>query len=157
MGLHKLPGYAFIGYTGLVAVLSVLFAPIFDLAPGVGWCVLAGSYLVFFLSTIEQPKVKCEWAGWVLGPSAILVAFAGVDIMNVVDLIFGLGAFIYGLYRALTENVPELAKYDKENLVHFLQIVFIPPRHRQPKINIEQLTEQSPSLPKNKGGKGKAA
>jgi len=131
MGLHKLPYYAFIGYTGLVAVLSAWFAPGFDLAPGIGWCVLAGSYLVFFLSTIEQPIVRCSWAGWILGPSAIVVALAGVDIMNVVNWVGGLAAFGFGLYMGLTENVPALARFDRHHLGHYLKIVFVPPRHRK--------------------------
>lgn len=139
MGLHKLPYYVFLGYTGLIAVLCVLLAPMFDLAPGVGWCVLAGSYLVFFLSTIEQPQVKCEWAGWILGPGALLVALAGVDIMNVVDLLWGLAAVVLSTYIGLTENVPSLAKYDRQHLGHLLEIIFIPPRHRHPKSSTKQV------------------
>jgi hypothetical protein len=130
MGLHKLPSYAFIGYVGLIALISVTLAPIFDLVPGLCWCILAGSYLIFFISTIEQPVVRCEWAGWILGPSALVVAFGGVPLANVIILIAGILAFSYGIYMGLTENVASLARFNYQHVGYILEIVFIPPRHR---------------------------
>lgn len=117
MGLHKLPYYAFVGWAGFVALAVLLAQNFFEYAVAFGWCVIAASILGFYLFTIEAPLVKCEWAGWILSPTLVLIVFAGVEPVTQLLYVLSTLALLYALMMFQTERNPAFA----EKLPHFLQ------------------------------------
>jgi hypothetical protein len=102
MKLHQQPYYTFIGWAGFVTLAVLLGQTFFEYAAAVGWCLIAGSILAFYLFTIEAPSVKCEWAGWILSPALVLVVFSGVEPMTQILWVLSLLALGYTalMYRA---------------------------------------------------------
>ncbi len=117
--IAKLPYYAFIAWAGLVTFIVLITQNFFEYAAVVGWCLIAGSILAFYLFTIEAPTVKCEWAGWILSPALVLIIFTGVEFMTAVLWILSVLAIAYSATMYRCERDPEFA----EKMPRFLRPV----------------------------------
>jgi len=111
MSVAKLPYYAFVAWAALVTIGVLIGQIFFEYASAVGWCLIAGSILGFYLLTIEAPTVECEWAGWVLSPTLALIVFTGVEPMTQILWVISILALAYaGLMLACDRNPDFAAK-----------------------------------------------
>lgn len=111
MFVAKLPYYAFVAWAALVTIGVLIGQNFFEYASVVGWCLIAGSILGFYLLTIEAPTVECEWAGWVLSPTLAFIVFTGVEPMTQILWVISILALAYaGLMLACDRNPDFAAK-----------------------------------------------
>lgn len=120
MSLNKLPYYAFIAWDALVTLAVLATQGFFEYAAAVGWCLIAGSILAFYLLTIEAPTVKCEWAGWVLSPALALIVFTGVEPLTEILWIVSILGLAYAATMYRCERDPQFA----ERLPRYLRPFF---------------------------------
>ncbi len=111
MFLAKLPYWAFVGGVGLTILLTVIAQQFFEYAGVVSWGILTSATLVFYVATIEVPKVRCEYAGTILMPGGILAMLAGVTEAQIFLAIAGVLAVAFAVFIEASERNPSLKRF----------------------------------------------
>jgi hypothetical protein len=115
MFFSKLPHWAFVAWVGLVLILTVIGQQFFELSAAIGWGLLTISTFGFYLLTIEQEKVRCEKAGWILMPGGVMAMLASWTDSQFFLVVVGMLALGYGVLLETAEHNRKVRQFVYRN------------------------------------------